>query len=86
MVTLVLDSDKRIVSIHFPDEPNELELENVEEITVDSLPDLSLVNYKYIDGNYIYDPIIMTESEKDSMETSVDHEFRIMMLEIGVDE
>lgn len=83
MITLVLDSDKRIASACLPEETGEV-AEGYEAVTVEDLPDTGLMNFRYVDGEFLYEPLIATESEKDSMETEVDHEYRLLVLEMGI--
>ena len=86
-VKIVLDKDKRIVGAYYIDDPKATEFDKdvggVEEVGVERLPDVGLINFKYIDGEYVYDPLIMTETEKEILESSVDHEYRMMLLEMG---
>lgn len=85
MITLVLDSEKRIVSAYLPDDPDETVIpEGCETVTVEQLPDEGLINFRYKDGEFSYDPLVMTESEKDSLEMNVDLELRLTMLELGM--
>ena len=61
---------------------------------VDALPDGDIIDYKYIDGSYIYDPLPKPElpepaeptAETEALEMVVDHECRIALLEAGVTE
>lgn len=84
MITLILDSDKRIVSACLPEETGEV-AEGYEAVTVEDLPDTGLMNFRYVDGEFLYDPLISSESQKDDMERVVDHEFRLICLETGID-
>ena len=87
---IVLDKNKRIVGAYFTDDPTisefDKDVNGVEEVGVERLPDVGLINFKYIDGEYVYDPLIMTETEKEILESSVDHEYRMMLLEMGLTE
>lgn len=85
MITLVLNSEKRIVSAYLPDDPDETVIpEGCETVTIEQLPDEGLVNFKYENGEFLYEPLVMTESEKDSLEMDVDFELRLTMLELGM--
>lgn len=87
---IVLDKNKRIVGAYFTDDPTisefDKDVNGVEEVGVERLPDVGLINFKYIDGEYVYDPLIMTETEKEILESSVDCEYRMMLLEMGLTE
>ena len=83
MITLILDSDKRIVSACLPEETGDV-AEGYEAVTVEDLPDTGLMNFRYVDGEFLYEPLVMTESEKDSLEMDVDFELRLTMLELGM--
>lgn len=86
MITLVLNSEKRIVSAYLPDDPDETVIpEGCETVTVEDLPDTGLMNFRYVDGEFLYDPLISSESQKDDIERVVDHEFRLICLEAGID-
>lgn len=85
MITLVLNSEKRIVSAYLPDDPDETVIpEGCETVTIEQLPDEGLVNFRYENGEFLYEPLVMTESEKDSLEMDVDFELRLTMLELGM--
>lgn len=58
---------------------------------VDTLPDGDITDYKYINSEYIYDPLPKPElaepkpsAEAEALEMVVDHECRITLLELGV--
>lgn len=88
MVTLVLDEDKRITSAYLTDDADAASTvipEGSTQIEVADLPDLGLMNFRYVDGEFLYDPLISSESQKDDMERVVDHEFRLICLETGID-
>lgn len=60
---------------------------------VDILPDNDITDYKYIDGSYVYDPLPRPEPqpeepsvEEDTLSMLVEHEERIIMLELGLTE
>lgn len=87
MITLVLDEDKRIISAYLTDDADAASTvipEGSTQVEVADLPDTGLMNFRYIDGEFLYDPLVMTESEKDSLEMDVDFELRLTMLELGM--
>ena len=55
---------------------------------VDTLPDGDVTDYKYINSEYVYDPLPAPEpkpsAEAEALEMVVDHECRITLLELGV--
>ncbi len=55
---------------------------------VDTLPDNDITDYKYINSEYVYDPLPAPEpkpsAEAEALEMVVDHECRITLLELGV--
>ena len=58
---------------------------------VATLPEGDLYDYKYVDSEYIYDPLPKPEpqpaeatAEAEALEMVVDHECRITLLELGV--
>lgn len=55
---------------------------------VATLPEGDLYDYKYVDGEFIYDPLPKPEPEPkpsaEALEMVVDHECRITLLELGV--
>ena len=53
-------------------------------IEVTALPEGGVSDYKYINNEYVYDPIISPEDDRDTM--AVDHEYRITMIELGLTE
>ena len=60
---------------------------------VNTLPDGDITDYKYIDGSYVYDPLPKPEPqpeepsvEEDTLSMLVEHEERIIMLELGLTE
>ena len=54
----------------------------------DTLPDGDVTDYKYINSEYVYDPLPKPEpkpsAETEALEMVVDHECRITLLELGV--
>lgn len=59
MYALNLDKDGRILSATHP------EYASQDNAIVDMLPEGDISNYKYVDGEYIYDPI-PTEAEEET--------------------
>lgn len=55
---------------------------------VATLPEGDLYDYKYVDSEFIYDPLPKPEpkpsAETEALEMVVDHECRITLLELGV--
>ena len=63
------------------------------ENVVDSVPDGDVTNYRYIDGEFIHDPEPTPDPpepeptvEEDTLSMLVDHEERIIMMELGLTE
>ena len=84
MFALNLDTDGRILSVCEC-------LDGVEyDIVVDSFPDGNVRDYKYINGEYIHDPEPKPEkeptAEEDALAMLVDHEERLITLELGLTE
>lgn len=85
MYSLNLDADNRILSACVCLEG--LEYTNV----VDTLPDGDVSDYRYVDGEYVYDPLPKPEptpaeptAESDMQEMIIDHEYRLTLLELGI--
>ena len=85
MYSLNLDADNRILSACVCLEG--LEYANV----VDTLPDGDVSDYRYVDGEYVYDPLPKPEptpaeptAESDMQEMIIDHEYRLTLLELGI--
>ena len=84
---LNLDEDSRILSATYetyavPGMP-----------LVETLPDSDITDYKYINSEYVYDPLPKPEPqpeepsvEEDTLSMLVEHEERIIMLELGLTE
>lgn len=60
---------------------------------VETLPDGDITDYKYINNEYVYDPLPKPEPasqepsvEEDTLSMLVEHEERIIMLELGLTE
>ena len=82
--SLNLDIDGRILSV------GEC-IEGIEyDVVVESFPDGDVGDYKYINGEYIHDPLPKPEKEptveEDTLSMLVDHEERIIMMELGLTE
>lgn len=81
---LNLGENGRILSVC-----NCLEGQTYENI-VDSFPDGDVGDYKYINGEYVHDPLPKPEKaptvEEDTLSMLVDHEERIINLELGLTE
>lgn len=50
-------------------------------------------NYKYLNGGYVYDPLLQLElaeseptADEDMMGLIIDHEYRLTLLELGIEE
>ena len=81
---LNLDIDGRILSV------GEC-IEGIEyAVVVESFPDGDVGDYKYINGEYVHDPLPTPEEtptvEEDTLSMLVDHEERIINLELGLTE
>lgn len=84
---LSLDETNRVTSYTFD------KYADGEAIIVDTLPDGNVTDYKYIKGEYVYDPLPKPEPqpteptvEEDTLSMLVDHEERIINLELGLTE
>ena len=87
MYALNLDTDGRILSATFekyapPEQPR-----------VETLPDGDVLDYRYVDGGYVHDPLPVPEpqpaeptAEEDLQAMAVDHEYRLTLLELGLTE
>lgn len=58
---------------------------------VEEIPEGNIVNYKYINGEFIYDPLPEPKqpereptAQDDTDAMLVDHEYRLTMLELGL--
>lgn len=63
------------------------------ENIVDSFPDGDVSEYRYVDGEFIHDPLPKPEpgepeptAEEDALAMLVDHEERLISLELGLNE
>lgn len=84
MFALNLDTDGRVLSV------GEC-IEGIEyDVVVESFPDGDVGDYKYINGEYVHDPLPKPEKEptveEDALSMLVDHEERIIMMELGLTE
>lgn len=84
MYSLNLDTDGRVLAVCEC-------LDGVEyDIVVEAFPDGNVRDYKYINGEYIHDPEPKPEKEptveEDTLSMLVDHEERIIMMELGLTE
>lgn len=82
--SLNLDTDGRILSV------GEC-IDGIEyDVVVESFPDGDVGDYKYINGEYVHDPLPKPEKkptmEEDTLSMLVDHEERIINLELGLTE
>lgn len=88
LYALTLDDNYRIISTTYSKyaSPN--------SHLVSELPEGDLYNYLYIDGKFIYSPIPETEVEDKHIPTPqddidsmlIDHEYRLTLLELGLNE
>ena len=81
---LNLSDDGRILSATF-------EKYNPEGILVETLPDGNIVDYLYVNGEYVYSPLPEPEEpEHEPTEAEItldllaDHEYRLCMIELGM--
>lgn len=87
MYSLNLDTDGRVLAVCEC-------LDGVEyDIVVEAFPDDNVRDYKYINGEFIHDPEPTPEPaaqeptvEEDTLSMLVDHEERIINLELGLTE
>lgn len=82
--SLNLDTDGRILSV------GEC-IEGIEyNVVVEAFPDGNVGDYKYINGEYVHDPLpkpaAEPTAEEDALSMIVDHEYRLTLLELGVTE
>lgn len=66
-------------------------VEGVEyDVVVESFPDGDVTEYRYENGEFIHDPLPKPEKaptvEEDTLSMLVDHEERIIMMELGLTE
>lgn len=82
--SLNLDTDGRILSVC-----NCLEGQTYENV-VDTFPDGDVTDYRYVNGEFIHDPrptpVAEPTVEEDTLSMLVDHEERIINLELGLTE
>lgn len=85
---LTLAADGRILSVTYP------QYAPIGTALVGELPDGNVSEYRYIDGDFVYDPLPVEEVEEvenidlqaDTDAMLVDHEYRLTMLELGLTE
>lgn len=59
-------------------------------VEVETLPDGNIHDYRYVDGAYVHDPlpapevITTTNPIDDLTAVTVDHEYRLILMEMGV--
>ena len=88
MYSLKLDNNNQILSVFKCVEGMEY------DIIVETFPNgegVDITDYRYIDGEYIYNPKPKPDSpestaEEDALSMLVDHEERLLMLELGIAE
>ena len=82
--SLNLNTDGRILSVCECIEGMEY------DTVVESFPNDNVRDYKYINGDYVHDPLPEPEKEptveEDTLSMLVDHEERIIMMELGLTE
>lgn len=82
---LNLAEDGRILSATFE------KYASLDAVLVDALPDGDITDYRYVDGEYLYDPLPEPEpvepepsTEEILLEIAADHEERLCMMELGI--
>ena len=86
MYALNLDADGRVLSATFP------KYAPADAVKVDKLPDGNLYDYRYENGDFVYDPVPEPEPEEnidpqaDTDAMLVDHEYRLTILELFMSE
>ena len=81
---LNLSDDGRILSVTFD------KYAPAEQPRVEALPDGDITEYRYVDGEYIHDPLPTVEvepvqsTEELLLEMAADHEYRLCLIELGV--
>lgn len=73
MYALNLGADGRILSATYP------KYAPADAVVMESLPDGNLPDYRYVDGEYVYDPLPVVEDNDEP--TANDYEARIAALE-----
>lgn len=83
---LNLDTDGRILSATYE------EYAPADAVLVDELPEGDIYEYRYVDGEYVHDPlpepeiVVEPTAQDDTDAMLVDHELRLTMLELGITE
>ena len=86
MYAINLDEEGRILRATFE------EFKDDQSILVDTIPDGDITEYKYTDGSFVHDPLTVeaiTEeptAEEDALNMLIDHEERLINLELGMTE
>lgn len=85
MYALLLDTDGRILSIM--DERYKTESTPVIEDYPQEVKDGDPYHYRYVDGEWIFDPLRREPTEEEDLASLlIDHEYRLTLLELGVTE
>lgn len=87
MFVLSLNEDNRILYATYPEFAPE------DATIVEALPDGDISDYRYVNGEFVYDPLPKSEEidstptpQDDTDSMLVDHEYRLVMLELGLTE
>ena len=81
---ITLDGENRIMQAADP------EYAPLDAVLVDTLPDGNIHDYRYVDGAYVHDPlpapeVVHTPDPIDDLTAvTVDHEYRLILMEMGV--
>jgi hypothetical protein len=67
MYALDLDIDGRILSVTFP------RFAPADAVIVDALPEGDVIEYRYVDGEFVYDPTLELEHPTPTLEDRVDN-------------
>lgn len=84
MYALNLSDDGRILSATYP----QFAPENA--TVVEELPEGNIYEYRYINGEFVHEPLPVEENIEDPTEADdtaamlVDHEYRLTLLELGI--
>lgn len=83
---LNIAEDGRVLSATYP------QFAPADAVQVDALPDGDISEYRYIDGEFIHDPLPKPEADntpteaEDTAAMLIDHEYRLTLLELGITE
>lgn len=87
MFALNLSEDGRILSATLPEYAPE------SQPRVETLPEGDISDYRYVNGEFVYDPLPKSEDtdstptlQEDTDSMLVDHEYRLTLLELGLTE